>query len=328
MLLRLGGAISLLFVLFHLAMVSRLGPALAGVSPDILATLSTWDVQLAAAMLIFGLLAIFRSRDLLTTHLGNLLGICIACFWFLRAVAQVIFYEVTTAGAPLIVVCLIIGLLHLVPVLREWKNVPVKSTGQVRTPQDDWSRLQDRVGQSRWPVYAAVAWCVVFGGLHLYWALGGGAAGFADFSMPSNRELALTRDPFYMGITWGVVVACAAAAIFALAPFHKWTRRIPRWMLLTPLWVIFGLFLLRGVGNLTQSALIAGGGMPFDRLSAAEAPAWNRWLLIDALFYSPWFILGGLAFGAAAWSARRHLDEIGPGARRGVVRKEARYFDG
>ena len=304
-LLRLGGAIGLLFVLFNLALVSRIDQFLTGVPQDIRATVSTLHVQMAFALLLFSLLAIFRSRDLLTTRLGNLLGIGIASFWFLRLVAQVLFYELTTADASLIVLCLIVGLLHLIPVLREWKNVPVSSTRQVRAPEDAWSRLQDRIGQSRWPVYAAVAWCVVFGGLHLYWALGGGAAGFADFSMPSNRELAMTRDPFYMGITWGVVVACVAAGIFALAPFHKWTRRIPRWMLLTPLWVIFGLFLLRGVGNLTQSALIAGGGMPFDPLAAAEAPAWNRWLLIDALVYSPWFILGGLAFGATAWAARR-----------------------
>jgi hypothetical protein len=92
---------------------------------------------------------------------------------------------------------------------------------------------QERIGRRRWASCAAVAWCVVFGGLHLYRALGG-TAGFAEFSMPSNKTLALTRDPRYIGITWGVIIVCVFGAIVALAPFQTWSRRPPRWLLLTP----------------------------------------------------------------------------------------------
>jgi len=154
----------------------------------------------------------------------------------------------------------------------------------------------------------------VFGGLHLYWALGG-TAGFAEFSMPSNRTLALTRDPLYMGITWGVVIACVVAVFVAFAPFQAWSRRLPLWLVLAPLWIGCGLFLVRGIGNPVQSALIIAGGMPFDALSGPDAQAWYQWLLIDASLYSPWFILGALAFGATAWSARRHRDDMGGRAR-------------
>ncbi len=84
-----------------------------------------------------------------------------------------------------------------------------------------------------WTSYAVIAWCLVFGGLHLYWALGG-TAGFVEFSMPPNRVLALTRDPLYMGITWGVVLMCAFGIVLALAPFQRWSRPIPGWILLTP----------------------------------------------------------------------------------------------
>jgi hypothetical protein len=156
-----------------------------------------------------------------------------------------------------------------------------------------------------WVSIAAVLWCVVFGGFHLYWALGG-SAGFAEFSTPPNKILALTRDPLYMAITWGVVVACAVGIAVALAPFQIWSHRVPRWLLLTPLWIASGLLLVRGFGNPIQSALIVGGVMSFDALAGPEAQAWHQWMRIDAFLFSPWFVLGGLAFGGTALSARRH----------------------
>lgn len=161
-----------------------------------------------------------------------------------------------------------------------------------------------RLGMAPWTSWAAVAWCVVFGILHLYWALGG-MAGFVEYSMPSNRMVALTRHPLYIGITWGVVIACVVAAVVALAPFLKISRRIPGWLLITPLWIACGLFLVRGIGNLVQTALMMTDVVPFEPLTGPEAEAWYRWLLIDASLFSPWFILGGLAFGATARAARR-----------------------
>jgi hypothetical protein len=194
-------------------------------------------------------------------------------------------------------------------VLREWKNVPSDAQHQPEMHVDRVYKSQQRIGRTPWTSYAAFAWCVVFGGLHLYWALGG-TAGFAEFSMPPNKILALTRDPLYIGITWGVVIVCVFGAIVALAPFQAWSRGIPRWLLLTPLWIACGMLLVRGIGNPIQSALVIGGGMPFEPLGGPDAQAWYQWLLIDAILYSPWFILGGFAFGATAQSARRPGDAI------------------
>ena len=307
-LLRVGGLLNLLFVVFHLAMVKPIGKALAPLSPDIRATVSTLNIQVAFTLLIFAYLAIFRWRDLLTTRLGNITAIAISLFWFLRGVNQVVFYELTAADLPLFGLCIVFGLLHLVPVLREWKKVPSEAQPQAERLVARVYRAQERIERTPWTSYAVVAWCILFGSIHLYWALGG-TAGFAEFSMPSNRILALTRDPLYMGITWGVVIACVFGAIVALAPFQTWSRRMPRWLLLIPLWIACGMFLLRGIGTLIQSALMIAGGMPFDPLSSwSDAQAWSRYLLIDAVLYSPWFILGGFAFGATAWSAGRHSD--------------------
>jgi hypothetical protein len=123
-LLRIGGVINLLFVLFHLAMVKPIGEALASLSPDIRATVSTLNIHVAFILLIFAYLAIFQWRELLTTRLGNIMAIAISLFWFLRAINQVVFYGLTAAGTPLWSgLCLAFGLLHLIPVTREWKKV-------------------------------------------------------------------------------------------------------------------------------------------------------------------------------------------------------------
>ena len=305
LLLRIGGLTNLLFVAFHLAMVKSIGKALGTVSPDIQATVSTLNIQVAFTLLIFAYLAIFQWRTLLTTRLGNITAIAISLFWFLRGSNQVVFYKLTAANIPLFGLCIVFGLLHLIPVLREWKNMPSETQHQAERRANMTLESQRQVGMVHWPSYAVVTWCVVFGMLHLYWALGG-TTGFAEFSMPPNKVLALTRDPLYIGITWSVVIACVFGAIIALAPIQSWSRRIPQSLLLTPLWMACGMFLLRGIGTLIQTALMAAGGMPFDPISSwSDAQAWSQYQLLDTVLYSPWFILGGSAFGATAWFARR-----------------------
>lgn len=128
-LLRIGGVINLLFVLLHLAMVKPLREALASIAPEIQPTASTLNIHVAYTLLIFGCLGIFWTRDLLTSRLGNFTVIAVALFWLLRAVNQGIFYGVSAADMPLIGICLFVGLLHLIPVIRVRKTVlgPSKS---------------------------------------------------------------------------------------------------------------------------------------------------------------------------------------------------------
>ena len=124
-LLRIGGVIDLLFVLFHLAMAKGIGIALAPVSADIRAIVHMLNIHVAFTLLIFAYLAIFRWHDLLNTRLGHITAIAIALFWFLRGINQIAFYGLTAPGTLLWSgLCLVFGLLHLIPVIREWKNVP------------------------------------------------------------------------------------------------------------------------------------------------------------------------------------------------------------
>ena len=130
-LLRIGGVINLLFVLFHLAMVKGIGIALAPVSTDIRAIVHMLNIHVAFTLLIFAYLAFFQWRDLLTTRLGHITAIAIALFWFLRGINQVAFYGLTAPGTLMWVgLCLVFGLLHLIPVIREWKNVAGEAQGQ------------------------------------------------------------------------------------------------------------------------------------------------------------------------------------------------------
>jgi hypothetical protein len=130
-LLRTGGVINLLFVLLHLAMVNGIGIALAPVSADMRAIVHILNIHVAFTMLIFAYLAFFQWRDLLTTRLGHITAIAIALFWFLRGLNQVAFYGLTAPGTLMWVgLCLVFGLLHLIPAIREWKNVPGKAQRQ------------------------------------------------------------------------------------------------------------------------------------------------------------------------------------------------------
>ena len=135
-LLRIGGVINLLFVLFHIAMAKPINEVLGPLSPEIPATVHILNIHVAFTLLIFSYLAIFQWRDLLTTRLGNVTAIAIALFWFLRAINEVIFYGLTAPGTPLWSgLCLVFGLLHLIPVIREWKKVPSEVQRQSVNPQ-------------------------------------------------------------------------------------------------------------------------------------------------------------------------------------------------
>ena len=130
-LLRIGGVIDLLFVLFHLAMAKGIGIALAPVSADIRAIVHMLNIHVAFTLLLFAYLSFVQWRDLLTTRLGHITAIGIALFWFLRGINQVAFYGLTTPGTLMWVgLCLVFGLLHLIPVIREWKNVAGEAQGQ------------------------------------------------------------------------------------------------------------------------------------------------------------------------------------------------------
>ncbi len=302
--LRTGGAINLLFVIFHFATQRSLGDVLTSLSADLVSLLFTMNMQTIFILLIFAYFDIFRWRELTSTRLGKSIAITISLFWFLRGTWQIMYFNHSSADLPFFGLCLIFGLIHLIPVIRG----RAKARDKISSREDSRNELtlNPKISPKglRWASYMSVAWCIVFGGLHLYWALGGNA-GFVELSMPSSKVLAMNRDPGYMGITWLVVIMSALAAFLALAPLQSWSRRIPGWLILTPLWIACCLFLLRGIGTPIQTALVMGGGLVVKPPDPSMQEAWHQWGLLDLTVFCPWFILGGLAFGMSAWFAQR-----------------------
>jgi hypothetical protein len=182
------------------------------------------------------------------------------------------------------------------------------------------NKSQERSRWMLWASYAVIVWCVVFGALHLYWAVGGNA-GLAAFSTPSNQNLVATRDPLYIGLTWAVGLICLYGAFVTLATLQPWGRRIPRWIVLTTLWVACVLCIVRGIGNPAQTLLVITGIVNLMPLDGPVGTAWLRWMLLDAVLFSPWFTLGGLAFGVTAWSTRRSDNKVD---RHDLVRERQR----
>ncbi|MFC0561954.1 DUF3995 domain-containing protein [Halalkalibacter alkalisediminis] len=120
--------------------------------------------------------------------------------------------------------------------------------------------------------YAAFIWSIVFGLIHVYWAVGG-TAGFEGKSMSEVLFI----------INLVAIVLCLVAAILALALVQSWGRRIPSWILLTAAWIACAVLGLRGGVGITQSML------QLDQIP----------LLL--IIVEPFFLLGGILYGFVAY---------------------------
>jgi uncharacterized membrane protein YphA (DoxX/SURF4 family) len=121
--------------------------------------------------------------------------------------------------------------------------------------------------------YTAAAWALLFAAPHAWWALGipagfpGGAASF---------ELMMSTWRYYFDVA--VVFLSVVAIVVALAPIHAWGDAIPRSVLSNLALAASCLLTLRGVAG-----LVADG--------------------TSDLVWWPMFLIGGLLFGATAFSA-------------------------
>lgn len=98
--IRAGGVISLLFFLLHVAFWQMLDwPRTLAVLPaDGAGIVQTLNATVAATMLVFGYVSLFRARALLTPGLGRALSFAIALFWVVRAVSGAVFFGFSPDG--------------------------------------------------------------------------------------------------------------------------------------------------------------------------------------------------------------------------------------
>ncbi len=177
--------------------------------------------------------------------------------------------------------------------------------------------------RSVWAGYAAATWALLFAIRGIYWALGG-SVGLATLS-EGIKDLHAQGDRMLFAALWmtvvlelfGVVLGLALVRPFGVV-FPQWVpvvakRRVPNWLLLVPSSGASALLLAHGgtfVG-FGLSALIKGETMTTEL----------RWY---AMFWGPWFILGGVLFGAAAlaylrWTSDRRSWRRRIGVAAGVV---------
>jgi hypothetical protein len=145
-----------------------------------------------------------------------------------------------------------------------------------------------------WPAHAAAAWALVFGGIHLAWALGCRAG--------LTAEQARYADTSAMFVVYAlaVVAVCGLAVVVALAmarPRAGRGRRTARLLGLAA-WTGTAVLLLRAGGSIVPTVQL---------LFSGRSIAW-------IIPWEPWFWLGATLFAASTWRYHRqrsgHVDVL------------------
>ncbi len=147
-----------------------------------------------------------------------------------------------------------------------------------------------------WAAYAASAWALVFAAVHLYWALGGTAG------LPKGMSVDMNPALFVIDVL--AVPLSVVGALLALSLVRPWGRLFPHRLLLASAWAVCALLVIHSAPTLVEGGLVVTG------LRDAELPVLEWWSLF---VYEPWFLVGGVLYGAAAWGhGRSRLSRPGP----------------
>lgn len=137
-----------------------------------------------------------------------------------------------------------------------------------------------------WAAYAAAAWMVFFGLVHVYWLLGGTGALPEDFSVRDDAR--------FVAVTVAAIPLCGVGAAVAVVLTHPFSRR--RRPLLVLAWATTALLVLHALPAMVVLAGLALG-LVDDELTERDRLA--------LFVYEPYWLLGGVLFGLATLAARR-----------------------
>lgn len=143
----------------------------------------------------------------------------------------------------------------------------------------------------RWPGYLAGAWGFLFAVPSFVWALGG-TAGAETTVSPSLVELAEDRVTWFVVVLWATGVLKVIGGLIGLGLTGQWGVTGGRLLVCCGAGAAV-LLTWHGVLFVVQGLLVETGAMAID----PELHGVIRWYLY---LWGPWFVLGGLAFGAAA----------------------------
>jgi hypothetical protein len=135
--------------------------------------------------------------------------------------------------------------------------------------------------------------------LHVYWAAGG------TWGLPPAAELHQSETQAANAV---VSVIELIGAFWVLALLHPAARRVPSWLLLSPLWAATAVCVSHAIFGFITKALYLGGmheAVDFPdtpHLSAAEAADANHLSAVhDLLVFEPSFLIQGVVLAMAAW---------------------------
>jgi len=99
-----GGFINLLLAGFHLSFwkIFNWPESLVSLSPVNLGIMQVINIHLAFVVLVFAYVSIFCHRELLSTKLGKTIVVSIILFYILRAINQLIFWDIVMPNSVLI----------------------------------------------------------------------------------------------------------------------------------------------------------------------------------------------------------------------------------
>jgi hypothetical protein len=108
------------FVIFHIFFwkIFRWKADLRSLTPANRGIMQVMNLCLIYLFLCFGAATIYYRSELLTIELGKIVLISISIFWFLRAVGQLIFFDIKGKISQIFFVVFIAGgMLHLLPLI-------------------------------------------------------------------------------------------------------------------------------------------------------------------------------------------------------------------
>jgi Protein of unknown function (DUF3995) len=152
--------------------------------------------------------------------------------------------------------------------------------------------------RARWPAYAAATWALLFAAYSFYGALGGDLG--VDQLAAEIREQAEEREPGFVAELWIAGALKVAAAGLGIALALRLGRRPRNRPLLIAGGLLAGGLLIYGTANLVQFGLMKVRAITTPDSVGAYAVDWYLFL------WEPIWLVGGVAFAAAAWAYGRN----------------------
>lgn len=153
-------------------------------------------------------------------------------------------------------------------------------------------------GSPRW-AYGTFAWLIFFVASHV-------VAVFLPGDDPTGDGPWGLRAYVIFNIT--LILMSAVGAAVVVATVRPWGRRVPRWILLTPLWFGSTLLVVRGVPGMVENLLMATGIRRGGFVGAQDISTAELWAGIGVNSY---FFIGAVLLAVTTVSYFRRSREDG-----------------